>query len=72
MKVLVLPGDGIGPEVVEQAKRVLEACAQRFRFTLHFTEAVVGGAAIDAFHTALPDGANIGLAGTVFLDFRKR
>ncbi len=57
MKVLVLPGDGIGPEVVEQAKRVLEACAQRFRFALHFTEAVVGGAAIDAFHTALPDGA---------------
>ena len=57
MKILVLPGDGIGPEVVEQAKHVLEACAQRFRFALHFTEAVVGGAAIDAFHTALPDGA---------------
>jgi len=57
VKILVLPGDGIGPEVVEQAKHVLEACAQRFHFQLAFTEAVVGGAAIDAFHTALPDGA---------------
>lgn len=57
MKILVLPGDGIGPEVVEQAKHVLEAAARRFHFTLTFTEAVVGGAAIDAFHTALPDGA---------------
>ena len=57
MKILVLPGDGIGPEVVEQAKHVLEACAQHFGFSMHFTEAVVGGAAIDAFHTALPDGA---------------
>ena len=57
MKILVLPGDGIGPEVVAQTRLVLEACAQRFRLAPHFTEAVVGGAAIDAFHTALPDGA---------------
>jgi 3-isopropylmalate dehydrogenase len=57
VKVLVLPGDGIGPEVIEQARHVLEACARRFQFPLVFTEAIVGGAAIDAFHTALPDGA---------------
>jgi 3-isopropylmalate dehydrogenase len=57
VKILVLPGDGIGPEVVEQAKKVLEAAARRFHFPLTFTEAIVGGAAIDAFHTALPDGA---------------
>jgi 3-isopropylmalate dehydrogenase len=57
MKILILPGDGIGPEVVEQAQRVLEACAGHFGFALSFSEAVVGGAAIDAFHTALPDGA---------------
>jgi len=57
VKILVLPGDGIGPEVVEQARHVLEACARRFHFRLLFTEAIVGGAAIDAFHTALPDGA---------------
>ena len=57
MKVLVLPGDGIGPEVVAQARRVLEACAEKFKFSLAFNEAIVGGAAIDAFHNALPDGA---------------
>ncbi len=57
MRILVLPGDGIGPEVVEQAKLVLEASAEQFGFDLHVTQAVVGGAAIDAFHTALPDGA---------------
>ena len=57
MKILVLPGDGIGPEVVEPAKNVLDACARRFGFQVAFTEAIIGGAAIDAFHTALPDGA---------------
>ncbi len=57
MKILLLPGDGIGPEVVEQAKQVLESAARRFNFQLVFAEAIVGGAAIDAFHTALPDGA---------------
>ena len=57
MKILVLPGDGIGPEVVAQGKQVIEACAQRFGFSLTFSEAIIGGAAIDAFHTALPDGA---------------
>jgi 3-isopropylmalate dehydrogenase len=57
VKILVLPGDGVGPEVIDQAKKVLETCAQRFQFPLVFTEAIVGGAAIDAFHTPLPDGA---------------
>jgi 3-isopropylmalate dehydrogenase len=57
VKILVLPGDGIGPEVVEQAKTVLEACGRRFHFQLTFSEAIIGGAAIDAFRTALPDGA---------------
>ncbi len=57
MKVLVLPGDGIGPEVIGQAKLVLDTCAHKFGFHIVFTEAVVGGAAIDAFRTPLPDGA---------------
>lgn len=57
VNILVLPGDGIGPEVVEQARLVLQACAARFGFKLVFNEAIVGGAAIDAFHTALPEGA---------------
>lgn len=57
MQVLVLPGDGIGPEVVAQARAVLEVCARRFGFSISFTDGVVGGVAIDAHRTALPENA---------------
>lgn len=57
MKILLLPGDGIGPEVLAQAQRVLEAVAAKCGFSVDFDDAVIGGAAIDAFGTALPDGA---------------
>ncbi len=53
--IAVLPGDGIGPEVVEQAVAVLEASARLHGHTLHFEQALVGGAAIDRFGTALPE-----------------
>ncbi|MEA2627507.1 MAG: 3-isopropylmalate dehydrogenase [Candidatus Binatota bacterium] len=52
-RVLVLPGDGIGPEVVAEAVRVLEAAAGRFGVALDFPEAVVGGASIDVHGTAM-------------------
>jgi len=55
VQILVLPGDGIGPEVVDQAIRVLQRCAERLGFAVTLDTAVVGGAAIDAFGTALPD-----------------
>ncbi len=42
-----LPGDGIGPEIVEQAVKVLEAVGRRYNHTFEFTEAPVGAAAID-------------------------
>lgn len=54
-KVAVLAGDGIGPEVMEQALRVLASVQTRFGFKLEFTEARVGGAAIDADGKALPE-----------------
>jgi len=57
VKVLVLPGDGIGPEVIAQARLVLETVGDRFGFHIVFTEAVIGGAAIDNFRTPLPDAA---------------
>lgn len=57
MRVLVLPGDGIGPEVVEQAQRVLEVASHLFGFSLEFESAVVGGAAIDRYGVALPSPA---------------
>ena len=54
-KIAVLAGDGIGPEVMEQALRVLGAVQTRFGFNLEFTEARVGGAAIDGDGKALPE-----------------
>lgn len=52
--VLILPGDGIGPEIVTEAKRVLELVNQQDKLGLVFSEALVGGAAIDADGMPLP------------------
>ena len=52
--IALLPGDGIGPEVVAAARLVLEAVAKRFGHEFVFEEALVGGAAMDATGTALP------------------
>lgn len=54
-QVLILPGDGIGPEIVTEAKRVLELVNDQFSLDLAFSEALVGGAAIDAHGVPLPD-----------------
>ena len=51
--IVVLAGDGIGPEVVEEGLRVLGAVSQRFSHTFNLTRDLVGGAAIDAYGTAL-------------------
>lgn len=53
-RIAVLKGDGIGPEIVEQAQRVLECAAQKFGFAVAYTPALLGGCAIDAAGTALP------------------
>jgi 3-isopropylmalate dehydrogenase len=54
-RIVLLPGDGIGPEVVAQARRVLEAVAVRFGHRFQFDTGLIGGCAIDAHGTALPD-----------------
>ena len=54
-KVLVLPGDGIGPEIMAQAERVLESVNQRFGLDIETEQGLVGGAAIDATGQPLPD-----------------
>lgn len=54
-RILLLPGDGVGPEVVEQARRVLETVARRGAIAFEFSEALIGGAAIDASGHPLPD-----------------
>lgn len=54
-KVAVLPGDGIGPEVMAEARRVLDKVSQKFGIGFELTEARVGGIAIDVDGTALPE-----------------
>jgi 3-isopropylmalate dehydrogenase len=51
---VLLPGDGIGPEIVEQARVVLGAVAERFGHTFVFDEYLMGGCAIDATGDPLP------------------
>ncbi|MGG6296208.1 3-isopropylmalate dehydrogenase [Leptolyngbya sp. AN02str] len=54
-RITLLPGDGIGPEIMAVAVNVLEAVGQQFGLTFELTEALIGGAAIDATGGPLPD-----------------
>lgn len=53
--IALLPGDGVGPEVTEQAVLVLKKIAEKFGHDFRFTEGLVGGVAIDKTGTPLPD-----------------
>ncbi len=53
--ITVLPGDGIGPEVTAEAVRVLEAVGRRFGHIFEFHERLIGGAAIEATGSPLPE-----------------
>ncbi len=55
--IAVIRGDGIGPEIVEQAIRVLDAVAAKFGHTFTYQEAPMGGCAIDAFGVPLPESS---------------
>ena len=52
--ITLLPGDGIGPEVIRSARRVLDVVADKFGHSFDFREALMGGAAIDAVGDPLP------------------
>ncbi len=52
--ITLLRGDGIGPEIVAEAVRVLDAAGKKFDFALQYTDALLGGCAIDAAGTPLP------------------
>ena len=54
-KIALLPGDGIGPEVVAEAVRVLEAVARTGGHAFEFTERLIGGCSIDKFGCSLTD-----------------
>lgn len=54
-KIAVLPGDGIGPEVMEQALRVLEKICEKFGHEFEYTHGLVGGAAYEEHGEHLPE-----------------
>lgn len=53
-KIAVVPGDGIGPEVVEQTLRVLDKIGEKYNHNFEYTKVLAGGAAIDAVGKCLP------------------
>ena len=52
--IVLLPGDGIGPEIVAQGQRVLDEIASKFGHNFSYTSAAIGGCAIDEFGDPLP------------------
>ena len=54
-KLAVLPGDGIGPDIIVEGIKVLEAIGKKFGHSFELTQGLIGGVAIDAEGTALSD-----------------
>ncbi len=55
LNIALLPGDGIGPEIVEQAKRVVDAVAEKFGHEINYTKGLVGASAIDEVGDPYPE-----------------
>src|SRR5215469_284462 len=55
LKILVLPGDGIGTEVTREAVRVLRHVAEKWKHSVRLTEGLLGGVAIHKTGTPFPD-----------------
>ncbi|MBC5787813.1 3-isopropylmalate dehydrogenase [Clostridium facile] len=56
-KIAVIKGDGIGPEIVDQALRVLNKIAEKYGHTFHYTDVLMGGVSIDATGVPLTNEA---------------
>ena len=56
-KIAVISGDGIGPEIVREAKKVLDAVAAKYGHTFNYTDVLMGGASIDVHGIPLTDEA---------------
>ncbi len=54
-KIVVLPGDGIGVEVVGESLKILTALSEKYNFSFDIKEGIVGGAAIDKYGIPLPE-----------------
>ncbi len=55
LNIAVLPGDGIGPEIIEEAKKVVDATARKFGHRIQYDYGLVGGVAIDKTGNPFPD-----------------
>ncbi len=55
MKIACIPGDGIGPEIVREARKVLDRVADQYGHTVSYQELLLGGASIDKTGVPLPD-----------------
>ncbi|MCK4593261.1 3-isopropylmalate dehydrogenase, partial [bacterium] len=55
VRIVLLPGDGIGPEVIGEAVKVLRAVGKIYKHKFEFTEQPIGGVAIDTTGSPLPD-----------------
>ena len=55
-KIALIRGDGIGPEVVSEALKVMEAIGEKFGHTFTYTDVLMGGCAIDEVGKSYPDG----------------
>ena len=53
--ICLLPGDGIGPEILDQGALVMDAAVKKNGHTFHYTKGLIGGAAIDATGSSLPE-----------------
>ena len=56
-KIALISGDGIGPEIVREAKKVLDAAAKKYGHTITYTDVLMGGASIDVHGIPLTDSA---------------
>ncbi len=54
-RIAVLPGDGIGPEIVKQAVKVMDAVSEKFNVKLEYQYGLIGGAAIDEYGIPFPE-----------------
>lgn len=67
-KVTLIPGDGIGPEIVAEAVKVLDAAGEKFGYSLDYTKILMGGCSIDEYGEPLTDEAvNIARSGDAVL-----
>lgn len=57
LNIVCIPGDGIGPEIVAEAKKVLNKVAEKYGHTIHMKDILMGGASIDAYGIPLTEEA---------------